>query len=60
MKYNIGKRQFTIEETINWLETMSKNDAVSLEDVKDLAKIIKKLYEDNKMIYESESEYKRD
>jgi len=60
MTYKINKRNLTIEETIEWLGGMGKSDVISLEDAHELSKMIKKLYEDNRMIYEGESEYSRD
>jgi len=61
MKTNrIGNRNLTIEEVCDWLDNMKKNDAISLDEAHDLGKLIRILFEDNKMIYGSEGEYVRD
>jgi len=61
MTFRFGEKNITIEELIDLIPRCGNVDfTLTGVEAMDLAIIIKKLYEDNKMIYDSEGEFVRE
>lgn len=56
------KENYTKDMTEYWLKSLEnpKSNELSIEAQKEIYTVLKHLYDENKMIYESENEFKRD
>jgi len=59
MKFKLGNLETDMETIIEQFDRVVGTTNLSKEESKDLAKILKKLWEDNKMIYEGVGEFAR-
>jgi hypothetical protein len=59
MKIHMTEKVYTIEELCDWFDTVPGTVEVPVEDARNLGKLIRTLYEDNRLIYNSEDDFKR-